>query len=608
MRATKRIITLIAALALLLSSALPAFAAESYPDLEGHWSKKYMERLVDEGILAGYTDGTIRPERTVTAAEAFVMLANLYDLSAETKDEIYADYGKTIEAATDVTWAYKQLAVCLAAGIFTESELKNLNMSAKMPKQNLAVYMVRAIQRADDAAKLDNAKLDYKDAADITAKCLGSIALLTQMDVVSGDTNGNITPKANVTRAVFATMLCNILDYLEDEDVELRIEDYVGRETMEGILTGVSSNALTVRDFNGLYHRFSRTSSLKATVNGTAKSLNTGNIGSYVKVQSEEGTAVSAAVTESSNVSYRQGRLTDLVATTGSIKISDLADGSSAAFIVTGATIREDGKKIAFTELTRGAFLTLKIEKDTVKEITSTTKEYTISGEISDIDYAGIVTMRVKTDDEESVLYLDLKDMPAIKRGSMAITVDRLSEGQAIKATVKGGEVQTITTEGKDATATGILDAVTRSRTSTTWTIEDEDGKKTVYLLDSSAVAYSGKTSVKIDSINPGDEVSLVVSGGYITEITLSKAYTPSSDKLNAEVLAVNSKERVLTTLVNGKLLYIDCSDAGSLINGVTGKSLSFSAFREGDLIVVYGSYKDASTFEATSVVVEVKN
>ena len=608
MRATKRIITVIAALALLFTSAVPAFAAQSYPDLEDHWSKKYMERLVDEGVLAGYTDGTIRPDRTVTAAEAFVMLANLYDLSDEAKDAIYQDYGKTVEAATDVTWAYKQLAVCLAAGVFTESELKNLKMTASMPKQNLAVYMVRAIQRADDAAKLDNAKLDYGDAADITSKCLGSIALLTEMKVVSGDTKGNITPKANVTRAVFATMLCNILDYLDDEEIELAIEDYTGLETMEGILTGIASNAITVRDFSGIYHRFSRGSSFKATVNGSAKTLNTTYEGDYVKVQTEDGKAVSAAVTDDSGVVWRQGKLTDLVTSTSSIKVSDLASGNSAAYILSGATIRQDGKKIGLADLTRGAFVTLKIEKDTVKEVTSITTDSAVSGEIADIDYASVVTMRVKTDDEEQLLYLSLKDMPTIKRGNLAITVDRLSEGQAIKAVIKGGEVTSITTEGKDATASGVLDSITRSRTSTMWTIEDEDGKKTVYLLDSGAVAYSGKTSVKLENITPGDEVSVVVVGGVITEITLNKTYTPSSDKISAEVLAVDNTGRVLTVLVDGKLVYINCKGAGSLINGVTGKSISFSSFREGDQIVVYGSYTDAATFEATSVVVEVKN
>ena len=68
MRTTRKIITLIAALALIFASVVPAFAAE-FSDLEDHWSKQFMEKLVEKGVMAGYADGTIKPDRTVTAAE-----------------------------------------------------------------------------------------------------------------------------------------------------------------------------------------------------------------------------------------------------------------------------------------------------------------------------------------------------------------------------------------------------------------------------------------------------------------------------------------------------------------------------------------------------------
>ena len=80
MRTTRKIITFIAVLALLFTSVMPAFAAQ-FSDLEGHWAKEYMEKLVERGIINGYSDGTIRPEGKVTAAETFVMLANLYSLN-----------------------------------------------------------------------------------------------------------------------------------------------------------------------------------------------------------------------------------------------------------------------------------------------------------------------------------------------------------------------------------------------------------------------------------------------------------------------------------------------------------------------------------------------
>ncbi|MBR5640798.1 MAG: S-layer homology domain-containing protein [Firmicutes bacterium] len=609
MRTTRKIITLIAALALLFASVVPAFA-EGFSDLEGHWSQTFMEKLVEKGIMAGYTDGTIKPDKTVSAAEAFVMLANLYDLKDAAKEEIYKDYGDKVAELSDVSWANNQLAICMAAGIITESELKNITLSAEMPKQNLAVYMIRAIQRTEDAAKLNEAELEYKDAADITSKCLGSVALLTEMGVVSGDTEGNFTPKASVTRGVFATMLCNILDYLEKENIKLKLDDYLGLDTAEGILSSVANDAIIIRGMDGIYHNYAKSGTFKATVNGTEKTLSSSNAGNPVKIQiDEEGKAVTAAVTEQTNVTYKQGRLNTIATNTQSIKLTDLLTKDSAAYILTSAKITQDGKEVSFTELTKGAFLTLTIEKGTVTEVVSDTKEYTINGKVGPVKYDTTVTMAVEEDETtEAIIYMDLADMPTIKRGSLNITVDRLSEGEDIKVTVKGGEVTRIDTQGKDATMEGQLTIITRTISDTTWTIKGADGVSATYAIDSAAAAFSGETSIKLDTINPGDEVSVIVTSGVITEVTLKKAATPATDKLSAEILAVDPTNRVLTVLKEGKLTYIKCKNAASILDSETGKTLSFSALAAGDMIVAYGTYTDSTNFAATSIVIEIRH
>ena len=612
MRTTRKIITLIAALALLFSSVVPAFA-DGFTDLEDHWSKPYMEKLVEKGIMAGYADGTIKPDKTVTAAEAFVMLANLYDLKDAAKEEIYKDYGPTVEKESDVSWANKQIAICMAADIITEAELKNITFSAEMPKQNLAVYMVRAIQKADEAAKLEKAELEYKDAADITSKCLGSVALLTEMKIVSGDTNGNFTPKASVTRGVFATMLCNILDYLEKENIKLKLDDYLGLETAEGILSSVSNTEIILRGSDGIYRSYPRDAAMKSTVNGAEKSLSSTYAGDNIKLQlSEEGKAVTAAVTDEANVTYKQGLLNTVSTNTVSIKVTDLYTKESGAYTLTGATITQDGKEVAFTELTKGAFITMKLEKGTVKAVVSNTKEYTISGKVGAVKYDTTVTMAVKEDNEaDAILYMDLADMPTIKRGSLKITVDRLSEGEDIKVTIKGGEVTAIATQGKDATMAGVLTIITRTISDTTRTIKGEDGTSATYILDTGAAAFTGdtgETAIKLDTINPGDEVSVIVTAGVITEVTLKKTAAPAADKLTAEILAVDPNNRVLTVLKDGKLTYINCKKAASILNSETGKTMSFSALAAGDMIVAYGTYKDSSNFEATSIVIELKH
>ncbi|MBQ2217453.1 MAG: hypothetical protein II418_00815, partial [Firmicutes bacterium] len=128
------------------------------------------------------------------------------------------------------------------------------------------------------------------------------------------------------------------------------------------------------------------------------------------------------------------------------------------------------------------------------------------------------------------------------------------------------------------------------------------------YAIDSTAAAFSGETAIKLDTINPGDEVSVIVTSGVITEVNLKKSASPASDKLSAEILAVDPTNRVLTVLKEGKLTYINCKKAASILNSETGKTLSFSALAAGDMIVAYGSYTDSTNFAATSIVIELKH
>jgi hypothetical protein len=66
-----------AALALLLAACGPAereverqsFAQLVFSDINGHWAESFIEVLAQEGVIAGYPDGTFKPNQTVTRAE-----------------------------------------------------------------------------------------------------------------------------------------------------------------------------------------------------------------------------------------------------------------------------------------------------------------------------------------------------------------------------------------------------------------------------------------------------------------------------------------------------------------------------------------------------------
>ena len=89
----KRIVALLLALTLLAALPVTALAAE-YTDLAGHWSEPYITELTELGYLTGYTDGTVKPDKTITACEALALLSRFYRPSDEAVQLIHEDYGQ----------------------------------------------------------------------------------------------------------------------------------------------------------------------------------------------------------------------------------------------------------------------------------------------------------------------------------------------------------------------------------------------------------------------------------------------------------------------------------------------------------------------------------
>jgi hypothetical protein len=52
-----------------------------FNDIDGHWAEAWIDALFDEGITAGYPDGTYRPSNPVNRAEMAVFLVNTIQLS-----------------------------------------------------------------------------------------------------------------------------------------------------------------------------------------------------------------------------------------------------------------------------------------------------------------------------------------------------------------------------------------------------------------------------------------------------------------------------------------------------------------------------------------------
>lgn len=607
----RRLLALLLALTLTLALAVPALGA-TYTDLEGHWAKSYMEDLASKGYLAGYEDGTMRPNGNITICEALVFLSRFYSPDTEAMTQILADKQPVVESAVEssLTWAYDELSVCLAAGIITEAELRAVELRAAIEKDLLAVFLVRAMGQEEAAQALSDTKLSFSDADAISPSRRGYVAWLVDAGIVEGDTQNNFSPKMNVTRAIVATMVSRALTYIQEHKLDLTIDDYEGIVRTAGVIYAADSGTLQLRQYDGLVREYAIASTTKVTVNDTVRTLSSLYAGCPAEVVTRQGVLTSVAIESVSGTSWVQGTLSSTYPASGRtapyIYLRNADTGLSTRYsIPTSASLEQDGKAVNFSGLTKGSFVTLCITSGTVTEVIATSGETEISGTVAQLTYGATVTLKV-TDAEGTrwCFYMDISNLPPIYRGQTRISIDRLNTGDTVKAEISGGSITGLLTEGSETTVEGQITAITETTAGTSWIITEAGGTAKTFALDKMAGCYKGNDAILLSDVHVGDTVSVVVYGSTIVEVYLESSMQ-SSTKLSGTTLTADASSRTITLLSDGKLVYLSLSGGATMIAASTGRSISLTSLPVNASLVAYGSYTSSTSFTATSIVVE---
>lgn len=547
----------------------------------------------------------MKPDKNITSCELLVMLSRFYTLTDIQKEQIKAEYKSIVEknVPTELSWANESIEACLAAGIITESELNVIQLNSEIEKQQLAVFLVRAMQLSHAAETLSDKELTYDDDAQISESSRGSIAELVALEIVKGDSKNNIAPKTKVNRAVVAAMISRSIKYLEKNKIKLSIVAYEGLSKENGVLVSSSNNKFKLRGFDGLVREYSIPTEADVFVGGEEKTLSAAYEGKYADLILKNGILNRLNVEKDSSVTWNQGTVDSVNASNSSIYLKDINTGKSTYYsIPSKASITQEEKNISLSSLSSRNFVSIKSKNNKVEELYSMPSNFELSGTISEIAYGDSVSMKIS--DEKGMNYcfsLDISDLPTIKRGDIDISVDRLKVGNIVTVTIKNCEITSIVAKGSENKLTGRLTSVTTTANGTIWNVAANDGTNKSLMLDEGVTVYSGKTAILLSDVRIGDEVSMVIYGDIVTEIYLQSVVS-SSNKVMGRVLTTERYKITILTSAE-KLVYVDTSSA-SVVSS-TGKNLSISSIEKNTVIVSYGNYKNSSDFVARLVVVE---
>lgn len=605
----KKAVTFLLSLSLIFSLCAPVFAA-IYTDLYGHWARQYIESLASKGYLSGYDDATMRPDNSITVVETFALLSRFYSLNELQQKLIQSDNNDFINqyVPSSLSWANEEVAVCLAAGIVTQSEFKSLELNKPIEKEKLAVFLVRAMKMEKNAASLSTNKLTFEDANTISDSCKTHVALLFSLGIVTGDDRNCFNPKQSVTRAVVAAMVFRSIAYMDKNSVTLSIDAYAGIAQQEGIIGSISGRVLTFYGYNGLPREVNIPADASITVNDVQKSLSTDYVGSKVVVTSNNGTVTKVNIISEASAIWIQGRISGTSLTTESsyIYLIGRDENENIYPIYSSVTVSQNGEEIPLNLITRGYVATMRIENGVVTKIISMSGDTSVKGTITQINLGAIVTIKVS--DSSSTNYsfaFSITSMPSITRGSRAITVDRLRTGDEVTLTVSGVTVTGISIADKGTTVSGELTVITKTASGTSWTLKKSDGSTVTYNLGDGVVAYSNSTELNVSDIMIGDAVTVTIFGNVIDEVRRDSSTVSAANQLNGSMILVNTSDYTSTLLTpNGKLVYINTSSLMWIIYADTGSRISLSSLPTGSHVVIYGSYSTPTLFVARVMIV----
>lgn len=597
-------------LAAALMAALTLTAGAQFKDLEGCWARDYINKLASLGYITGYSDGTVRPNNSVTTCEALAMLARFYPLSKDMENLVHQDYGAFVSANIDPTlnWAFDEIETCLAAGILSEKELKEIRLTAPISKETLAILLVRAMQLTKEAAAANPDSLTFTDTADITKDFRGHIAVLVNAGIISGD-NNRFLPRSSVNRAVVSAMLVRALDYNTAKGRTLSLEGYNGMIQHSGMVSSVDGSTLTLRDTSNLERVFEIPSSVELTLNDTKVHISDALRGKHAVVRVRDKNVIGVSVDDQKT--WVQGRLVGISRESSGYAIQVRIPNSDTVeryLISASGTVDVDGEMRNPAALKENMYITLTVDGRNVTSATANTGSYNISGTISALSYGAPVQLEVADNEGGRFRFsLDLTNLPAITRGGSGVGVERLSVGDSVTLGIHNCQLDRIDATSNETILNGVVKSiVSDEETGMSWIIQDDRDENHTLTVDPAAIVHQGSKSILVNEIQVGDNVSVSTNGHSIKEVYLKSTSANNASKLTGTVLTYDAGTKEVTvTNTAGRWVYVSLRENGMVLDAASGERMTIQKLQANDPVVAYGSYTDANKFSAASIILE---
>ena len=215
--------------ALALSLCLVLSLCPFFPTARAADAESALDKLVNWGVVHGYPDGSLRPERTLTRAEFVAMVNRAYG---------YTETGPTpFEDVSEASWYHDDIGTAYNAHYFNGVSPRRAGPDTPLTREQAVVLLARNMRLDPVAGEV----VEFNDGRDFGAWSRGYARAAAQLGIINGYGDGNFRPGNDITRGDMATMLQRALGTLVNTPGTHTLSDVYGNVT-------ISSTNTTLKD------------------------------------------------------------------------------------------------------------------------------------------------------------------------------------------------------------------------------------------------------------------------------------------------------------------------------------------------------------------------
>ena len=615
-----RFLSVIIALSMIITCvASTALAANAFPDVlspDHDWAAEQIEEMTNLGIIKGYTDGTFKPDKSVSKIEALLLFSRVSGYSnaeyAKIADFAYEKYQYMLgELDLGVYDSFKkELAFLLYKGIMDEDKigeyLADEQYSDAFPRSDAAILLANLMDA--EISSSNKAKLDFADADEIPADAAGYIAYVVENGFMNGveKDDGSIVfdAKAPLSRAQVCVLLYRIMNKLD-------------MSVMSGVVSKVDTDGGVI-DFEsstGSDESYIVSDDVKIIIDGAKAKL--GDIleeSNIVVVRHGKSIGSIEVINPASNKTVK-GTVNSVVSRKNFVKLSIKIEGTEE--VVTYYANEEfdvttDGVSDEFDSVKLNDYVVVKLLGTDIVSVDRQTSEAAVQGVVEKISLSTPITLSVLTVDEvskkETVAEYTVSENATVRRDGEKASLRDVFVGDKVVLTITRGDISKIIATSSKGNATGSVTALKIAAQSSV-TISS-GGVEKEYPIAIDATFIVGGAEASIYDLRLGNVVTLTLSGSTATKVEQNSAssVTTKSGTVDSVSTAYGYINMIAAGTTGSVSEQIFVSKLGTtinakIINGETGKELALKNIKKGDYIIATGAYNNGA-FVAKTIVV----